>query len=65
MTGYPGHPILIWQNYLLKTQKPLVADIFMSLYVIVHERKLEKAKFSAAVLDLWKSILIKADPADP
>ena len=54
MTGYPGQFDIYLANYFAKKRKkPLVADIFMSLYVIVHERKLEKAKFSAVkVLDL-------------
>ena len=48
MTGYPGQFDTYLANYFAKKRKkPLVSDIFMSLYVIVHERKLEKARLSA------------------
>ena len=48
MTGYPGQFDIYLANFFAKKRKkPLVSDIFMSLYVIVHERKLEKARLSA------------------
>lgn len=51
MTGYPGQFDVFVASRLAKKRKtPLVLDVFMSLYVVSLERRLEKSKMNAVKL---------------